>query len=180
MIALGVTSIDAGFTVDSTWNEAEDTVTINEMSVTGVDLATIALSGTIANAGEALFSLDEDEALAAAISVAISQLKLDITDAGLSDIIIAGVAADQSADPATLRPVYAGLAEGTVVGLLAGAAEAQKTGAAINAFISGKAKHLTIDMTAKELPGLGLVDFMAAETDPTALIGKVTIDATAK
>ena len=79
-----------------------------------------------------------------------------------------------------MRPVYAGLAEGTIIGILAGAAEAQKVGSAISAFISGKARHLTIDMTSKEPQGLGMLDFMAAEDDPAALIGKVTMDATAK
>ena len=39
-----------------------------------------------------------------------------------------------------MRPVFAGLAEGTIVGMLAGAAEAQKVGAAISSFVSGKAK----------------------------------------
>ena len=63
---------------------------------------------------------------------------------------------------------------------MAGAADAQKVGAAISAFISGKARNLTIDMTSKEPAGLGMMDFMAAESDPTALIGKVNIDATAK
>ena len=180
LIALGVTSIDAGFTIDASWNEAENTIAVDEVSVTGADLATIKLAGTIANATEALFGIDEDQALAAAMGVAISRLTLDVTDTGLSDIILASVAAEQGSDPATMRPVFAGLAEGTIVGLLAGAAEAQKVGAAINAFVSGKAKYLTIDMTAKEPPGLGLMDFMAAEDDPTVLIGKVTIDATAK
>jgi hypothetical protein len=180
LIDLGITSVDTGFTVDASWSEAEDTITINELSLTGADLATVALSGTLGNAGEALFSLDENEALAAAMGVAIRSLKLDIDDAGLSDIVLARFAADQGSDPATLRPVYAGLAEGSVIGILAGAAEAQKVGAALSAFISGKAKHLTIDMTSKDAQGLGMLDFMAAEDDPTALIGKVTIDATAK
>ncbi|UXN72551.1 hypothetical protein N8D56_14865 [Devosia sp. A8/3-2] len=74
-----------------------------------------------------------------------------------------------------MRPIFAGLAEGTIVGFLAGAAEAQKVGAAINSFVSGKAKQLTIDMTAKADPGTGLFDFIAAENDPAALIGKVNI-----
>lgn len=180
LLALGVTSIDAGFTIDAAWNEAENTISIDELSVTGVDLATIALAGTITNATEALFGMDEDQALMAAMGVAISNLTLDITDDGLTDIILASVAAEQGADPATLRPVFAGLAEGTIVGMLAGAAEAQKVGAALNSFVSGRAKYLTIDMTAKEAPGLGLADFVAAESDPTALLGKVTIDASAK
>lgn len=180
LIDLGITDIDAGFTIDAAWNEAESAIAINEMSVTGANLATVKLAGTIANATEALFGIDEDAALAAAMGVAISNLKLDITDTGLSDIVVARVAAEQGSDPATMRPVFAGLAEGTVIGLLAGAAEAQKVGAALNAFVSGNAKYLTIEMTANTPPGLGLMDFMAAEDDPTALIGKVTIDASAK
>jgi hypothetical protein len=180
LLALGVTSIDAGFTVDASWNEAEDTIAFDEVSITGADLATVKLVGTIANATETLFSLDENEALMAAMGVAVANLKVDVIDAGLSDIIMASVAAEQGGDPATMRPVFAGLAEGTVVGFLAGAAEAQKVGAAINSFVSGNAKHLTIEMTAKEAPGIGMMDFMAAEDDPSLLIGKVTIDATAK
>jgi hypothetical protein len=180
LIALGVTSIDAGFTVDASWNEADETISVDEVSVTGANLATVKLAGTIANATKEIFGLDQDVALMASMGVAISQLKLDVTDDGLSDIILASVAAEQGSDAATMRPVFAGLAEGTVVGMLAGAAEAQKVGAALNAFISGKAKYLTIEMTAKEPPGLGMMDFMAAEEDPTVLIGKVTIDASAK
>ncbi|MHA6690286.1 hypothetical protein [Devosia sp. A449] len=180
LIALGVTSVDAGFKIDTAWNAADDTIALNEFSVSGVDLATINLAGTLTNATAALFDLDEDAALAAAMGLAISHLKLDITDTGLSDIIMASVAAEQGSDPAAMRPVFAGLAQGTVISLLAGAAEAQKVGAALNSFVSGTAKYLSIEMTAKQAPGLGLMDFIAAEDDPTALIGKVTIDATAK
>lgn len=180
LIDLGLGTIDMGFVVDLAWNEAEDTIAVNEISVTGADLATAALSGTIVNATEALFSLEEEPTMMAAMAVAIRSLKLDITDAGLSDIILARVAADEGSDAATLRPVYAGLAEGTIIGMLAGAAEAQKVGSAVSDFISGKAKSLTIELTAKQPEGLGMMDFMAAEQDPTSLIGKVNIDATAK
>ncbi|OYW97611.1 MAG: hypothetical protein B7Z15_22960, partial [Rhizobiales bacterium 32-66-8] len=178
LLALGVTSIDAGFTIDASWNEAENAIAVDEISVTGANLATLVLAGTIANATEALFATDENAMMAAAMGVAIASLKLDVTDAGLSDIILASVAAEQGSDAATMRPVFAGLAEGTIVGLLAGAADAQKVGGAVSAFVSGKAKQLTIELTAKQAPGLGLMDFMAAESDPTVLIGKVNIDAT--
>ncbi|UJW86439.1 hypothetical protein [Devosia sp. SL43] len=180
LLALGITSVDAGFTVDASWNEAENTISVDEVSVTGADLATVLLSGTIANATEALFATDQNEMMAAAMGIAIANLKVDVTDAGLSDIILARVAADQGGTAEQMRPVFAGLAEGTIVGMLAGAAEAQKVGGAVSSFVSGQAKQLIIELTAKEAPGLGLMDFMAAESDPTVLIGKVTIDATAK
>lgn len=180
LLALGVTAIDAGFTIDASWNEADSTIVIDEVSLTGADLATVSLAGTIANATASLFATDEEEMSMAAMGVAIANLKLDVTDAGLSDLILKQVSADQGSDAATMRPVFAGLAEGTIISFLAGAAEAQKVGGAVSAFVGGKAKQLTIELVAKEAPGLGLVDFMAAEEDPTLLIGKVTIDATAK
>jgi len=78
-----------------------------------------------------------------------------------------------------MRPVYASLAEGTIIGVLAGAAEAQGVGAAVSAFVAGTAKHLVISLTAKDPAGLSFTDFSAA-TDPMTLIPKVTIDATAE
>lgn len=180
LLALGVTSVDAGFTIDASWNEADDTIAIDEVSITGADLATVLLTGTIANATEALFATDENEMMAAAMGIAIANLKVDVTDAGLSDIILTAVAAEQGGTADQMRPVFAGLAEGTIIGMLAGAAEAQKVGGAVSSFVSGQAKQLIIELTAKEAPGLGLMDFMAAESDPTVLIGKVNIDATAK
>jgi len=180
LIGLGVTSIDAGFKVALAWDEAANTINVEEASVTGAGLANIILSGTLTNATEALFAVDSNEAMAAGMAVALKNLHLEILDEGLSDIILASVAAEQGSNAEAMRPVFAGLAEGTIVGFLAGAAEAQKVGAAVSAFVGGQAKSLTIDLVAKQDPGLGMMDFMAAEQDPTQLIGKVTIDATAK
>lgn len=177
LMSMGVNSIDAGFTLDANWNKTEKAIAINEISVTGADLASIVLSGTVNNAADALFSSDENTMMAAVMGLAIGKLNLSIQDMGLSDLIMTMVAADQGAEPATLRPVFAGLAEGTIIGALAGAAEAQKVGGAVSAFVAGKAKQLTIDVSAKQPPGLGMIDFMAAQDDPAVLIGKVTIDA---
>lgn len=180
LIALGVTDIDAGFRLAANWDETNSTIVLEEASVTGANLATVKLAGTIANATADLFALDTDTALMAAMGVAIQSLKLDVTDAGLSDIVLAAAAAEQGGDPAALRPIFAGLAEGTIIGFMAGAADAAKLGAAVNSFVSGTAKSLNITIDAKSAPGLGLEDFMAAEEDPTTLLGKVNISATAK
>jgi hypothetical protein len=180
LLALGVETIDAGFTIASTWNEEDNTISIDEFSLTGADLATVTLTGTISNALAALFDSNPETALAASMELALQNLTLDIRDEGLSDIILAQVAAEQGSDPAQMRPVFAGLAEGTIISFLAGAAEAQKVGEAVSSFVSGQAKHLTIDVVAKDEAGVPVTDFMAAEQDPTELIGKVTVDATAK
>jgi hypothetical protein len=177
LMSLGVTSIDAGFTIDTNWDEANNAIAINEVSVTAADLASIRLAGTINNATDMLFNADENMVMAAAMGLAVGKLKLDINDDGLSDIIMNIVAADQGADAATMRPIFAGLAEGTIIGVLAGASEAQKVASAVNAFVAGKARNLSIEVTSKDLPGVGLMDFLAAEEDPMAIIDKVNIDA---
>jgi len=180
LLALGITDIDAGFRFAAAWNADSQSIDIEEASLDGAGLASIVLAGRIANATEALFSLDEDEALMAGMGVAVKSLDLTVTDKGLADIVLALAAAEQGADPASLRPVFAGLAEGTIVGMMAGAADAAKLGKAVNSFVSGAARTLNITIDAKEDPGLGMADFMAAEDDPTLLLGKVDIGATAK
>lgn len=180
LLALGITTIDAGFRIAAAWNADTNTIDVEEVSMSGVDLASVALKGTIANATEALFSLDMDEAMTAGMGMAVKALSVDVVDSGLSDIVLAVVSAEQKVDPKTLRPVFAGLAEGTVVGMMAGVADAAKLGSALNSFIAGKAKSLNISVEAKDDPGLSLEDFMMAEDDPTTLLGKVNIDASAK
>ena len=54
------------------------------------------------------------------------------------------MSADQGFDTTTMRPIYAGLAEGTILGMLAADAEAQKVGKAVSAFVGGNSKSLTL------------------------------------
>lgn len=181
LVDLGVTKVDAGFGFDVAWNEADNTIVVNDFSLSGANLASMAVSGTIINATEDLFGIDNGSALMAAFGLGIRDIKVDVIDAGLSDIILASVAADQGSKPETLRPVFAGLAQGTVISVLAGATNAQSVGTAINNFISGTAKQLTLTMTAKDkASGISFPEFLAAEEDPTVLIDKVDIEATAK
>ncbi|UYO00567.1 MAG: hypothetical protein KIT02_04960 [Devosia sp.] len=178
--ALNITSINAGFRLAAIWDEAAQSINIKEVSFNGADLGSVALAGTIANATADLFALDEDVALQAAMSVLVKNLDATVEDWGLSDIILEVVGKEQGSDPATLRPIFADLAKGTTIGMMAGLADASKLGDAVDAFVRGTAKTLAIGITAKNDTGLSLVDFMAAEEDPTSLLGKVNVTATAK
>lgn len=180
LLDLGVTKIDLGFGLDVAWNKDTQSIALNDLSVTGADLATVRLAGTLGNVATALFSVDNDEAIAAATSIVVKSLDLDVLDAGLSDLIATRLTAGQGSDIAAKRGVYGALAQGTIISYLAGAAEAQNIGKAVNDFIVGTAKKLHIGLTARDEPGLGLADFMAAEQDPTQLIGKVDITADTK
>jgi len=178
--AAGITTIDAGFALDATWDSTENIIDIKEFSVTGVNLGTVAIAARLTNATEALFNIDPDIALMASMGLGISALNLDIADSGLMDIALTRMAAEQNSDAATLRTVYGGIAQGLVISTLAGAAEAQNIGTAIHDFISGKASRLNIDLKAKDPAGLGITDFMEAEDNPASLVGKVDLKASAE
>ncbi|MBE7732010.1 hypothetical protein [Devosia faecipullorum] len=178
--ALGITEVDASLRLAAAWDEASETITIKEISASGVDLGTIALAGTIANASADLFALDENTALMAGMSVAVKSLSMSVSDAGLVDLVLNMVAAEQGGDVTQLRPIYADLAKGTLISLLAGVADAAKLGDAVGGFIKGEAKTLEIGITAKNDPGLAMEDFIAAEENPASLLGKVNISADAR
>ncbi len=178
--ALGITEINAAFRLAAAWNEATSSINFEEASFSADDLGSMNVTGTIANATAALFSANENAALMAAMGIAVKSVAASVEDTGISDLIVAIAAKEQGGDPATLRPIYADLAKGTVIGMLAGVADAAKMGDAISAFVKGEAKVLEIGITAKDDPGLNMMDFIAAENDPTSLLGKVNISAEAK
>jgi len=178
--ALGITEINAAFRLAAAWDEATSSINFEEASFSADDLGSMNVTGTIANATAALFSINENAALMAAMGIAVKSVAASVEDTGISDLIVAIAAKEQGGDPTTLRPIYADLAKGTVIGMLAGVADAAKMGDAISAFVKGEAKVLEIGITAKDDPGLNMMDFIAAEDDPTSLLGKVSISAEAK
>src|SRR5690606_21644741 len=127
-----------------------------------------------------LFGNDVEAAIMAGMNVAVKVLDLTVEDYGLSDLALSIVAAEQNTTPESMRPMLAGLAEGTIGGVMAEAANAAEFSKVVSKFVSGAARTLNIVIEAKEDPGLGMEDLMEAETDPTTLIGKVNISASAK
>ncbi|KKB09269.1 hypothetical protein VE26_04645 [Devosia chinhatensis] len=176
--AMGLTEIDAAFRIAGAWDEPSNTIDFEEVSISGVDLGTVAISGLIANASEDLFSLNSNLALAAGMGLALKSLDLNINDAGLSDIILTVASGEVGQDPEAMRPIMAGIAQGTVISMMAGVANAAQLGEVVNSFVSGKTKSLQIGILAKDDPGLSMLDLMQAEEDPASLIGKVDVEAT--
>ena len=54
--ALGLERLSLGYGIDARWNRDQQTITLEQLSLTGNDLGSIRISGTIANAGPELFS----------------------------------------------------------------------------------------------------------------------------
>jgi hypothetical protein len=176
LIDAGIDRLDLGFNLSLAWDEASETIAVNDLTFEGANLATLKLAGTIGNAVAELFSTDTTVAQMAGLGVTVKDVRLDLTDAGLSDILLGIAGAEQGVDPATMRPMMAGVAEGMVMSVLGGDEAASSVGAAIAAFVRGNTS-LSLTATALDEAGLSLFELMAAQEDPTTLLSKVKIDA---
>jgi hypothetical protein len=179
LIAAGITSLDLGFNLSIDWDEATETIALNALTLEGAELGSVTLTGTFGNAVADLFSTSTDVATVASMGVTVEELTLDVNDSGIVEILLTQAGKEQGADAATMRPMMAGVAEGMAMGLLGGGEQAAKVGAAIGTFLRG-GESLTINVTAKDEDGIGLVEFMAAQEDPTTLLEEVNVDATAQ
>ncbi|MDB5560742.1 MAG: hypothetical protein JWN11_160, partial [Hyphomicrobiales bacterium] len=113
------------------------------------------------------------------MGLAVKDIKLDVLDAGMVGMIMKSSAAEQGKDVAQFRVATSGMTQGAILAILGATDEAKKLSDAVGSFLNG-AKSLSIAIAAKDPAGIGMADFMAVQADPTALVGKVSIDASAK
>lgn len=176
--ALGLQTLVMGYDVVAHWNEAEDTIVIENIRVDVQNLGEVKLTATIGNAVPELFGNDLDVAAMAAMGLVVKDITVDVTDTGGKALVLRQAAAEQGVDADTLAKQFSGIAQGTALAMLGGTADAKTVGDALAAFIDGSDK-ITINMTAKDPAGVGLVEFMALEEDPTQITQVMTVTAEA-
>lgn len=173
---IGITEIVADYALALKWDEASKTIKLDGLSLSAENLGSIALYGTIGNAALELFGDSIEIAAMSAMGLTVKDLQVDITDAGITALVLAQAAAEQGQTPEDFRVTMSGIAQGTILAVLGGDEAGKAVADAIGAYISGN-PELSIVVTANDANGLGLADFMAAQEDPTTLISKVKIEA---
>src|SRR5690606_19842974 len=114
----------------------------------------------------------------AALALTVTELTVEMENAGALPILIALGAAEEGQDPQAIHGMLAGMGTALPIALLGPTPESIAVGTEVAAFLSGTPK-LSITLTAPDPAGIGLAELMAAETDPSALAGKITVSATA-
>jgi hypothetical protein len=173
----GITSIDASYGLKAHWDEAADTIEVENFSLHGENLGTFSLSGTLGNATPDLFSTDLAAAQEAAMGLTVKTVTTNVEDLGIGAIALARAGAEQGKSPDEMRQMVAGIAQGSALALLGASEGSQALGQALNAFLMGTNPAITVKLTAIDPAGLGLADLMALQSDPTQLSSKVKIEA---
>lgn len=174
--ALGIERLTLDSNLAAHWNRDDKTITIERLALSGGDLGSINVSGTLANAGPELFSERNEVMMAASMALTATDLKIEVENAGVLSLIIAAAAAEEKQPPEKFQVAMAGMAQALPLAILGGTPEALQLSAALGAFMSGT-PNLTLTLTSTDPKGIGLAELMAAEDDPSVLKGKVSIAA---
>lgn len=178
LAALGIEKIDLDYDVAMHWDEATETIVVDRVAISGAEIGSVQLSGTLGGATSALFSSDIATATTAATGLTFKDLQLDVTDAGISSVIIALAAKEEKQEPAAFRAVLSGLAQALPLAILGPNEEAMAVGTALREFVDGR-PNLSLTITATDPAGIALAELEALEKDPAAIAGKLSITAEA-
>jgi hypothetical protein len=178
LLARGIDELDISLGTSLVWDQATSTIKADNVTIDLGSLGKITLSGTFGNATEALFGSDNDAALMAAMMITIKDLTVDVEDRGIGSILVATGARDAGQPEEAFRTAVAGMAQGMTLAFLGNTTEALTAAQQLGTFLQG-ASHLKLTITSKDEAGIGLSDLAAAETNPTALAGKLNVVAVA-
>jgi hypothetical protein len=176
--ARGITQFDISLGTDLNWDAASSTIKVDDVLIDLGSLGKINLSGTFGNATEGLFADNENQALAAATMLTLKDLTVKVEDRGLGSLLVAMGAQEAGQPEESFRTAMAGMAQGMTLAFLGNTTEALTAAQQLGVFLQG-ASNLTMTITANDEAGIGLADIAAAETNPAALAGKITVVAEA-
>jgi hypothetical protein len=177
--ARGLTEITSDTHLKLRWDEATNTIIVDELLSDADQLFRIAVTGTIGNATPALFGDDEAAAMQAGMGLTVKDLTVEIEDYGFYGMVLAISSAEGGQPMQATRTALSGMVQGMTLAILGSDDTALAAVGQLGKFLSGANSKVSITLTAKDGAGLGLAELMALEKDPTALAGKVTVSAVA-
>jgi hypothetical protein len=157
------------------WNAGTEELDIKDISISGLDMGAIKVTGLIDNVSKDFFSGDSTAMQAAAFGASIKKLEIRITNGGLFEKAMATQAKVQNKSIEQIKQSYVTTAAIGVPAMLDNKPASKVIGAALAKFVANpKSFHLT----AVSSDGLGAADFALAK-DPASLLDTLDIKAVA-
>ena len=175
--AYGYQNLDLDIVADATLDEKARDLTLREITVTGRDIGSVRLTGTLGGIGPELFSGTLPAATMVMFSGSAKTLDLTVENAGLFERFLAAQSKDLSLKPDELRKEYVTASLLGVPIILGNGAAAKGIGAAMGQFVMKPGK-LVLHAKAKEPSGIGFIDLGAARS-PAAVLDRLDVDAKA-
>ncbi|MCJ2128854.1 hypothetical protein [Methylobacterium sp. E-045] len=175
--AYGYRDLDLDVVADTAWNEAAKELTFSEVSVSGKDMGSVKINGTLGGIGPAVFDPDPSVSTFAMLGATAKTLDLRIENTGLFERFIATQSKSLSLKPEELTQEYVTATTFGVPAILGNSAGAKAIGAALGQFVM-KPGTLLLSAKAKNAGGIGMLEFSAAPT-PGAVLDRLDVSAKA-
>ena len=173
---LGYTRLDLGLTSAAHYDAGAKTLTIDDISISGDKMGSLALKANFGDIGPEIFGGDNDARMAGLMGGSVSALTIKFANAGLFEKAVAYYAEQQKATPEVLKKQWSQAAGAMLPAVLGGDPSAVKLAAETQKFIAAPT-NLTIAVKAKS-GSLKFADAMAL-ADPSTALSKIDITATA-
>ncbi|MGU3418741.1 hypothetical protein [Methylobacterium sp. D54C] len=175
--AYGYRDLDLDLVADASLDEKARDLALREVTISGRDIGTVRLSGTLGGIGPELFSGTLPAATMVMFSGSAKTLNLTVENAGLFERFLAAQSKDLSLKPDELRKEYVTASLLGVPIILGNSAAAKGIGAAMGQFVMKPGK-LVVHAKSKEPAGIGFIDLGAARS-PAAVLDRLEVEAKA-
>lgn len=168
--------LSAGFA--ARWNQAGQELVLSDLSVSGVDIGSVSLRGTIGGVGPQVFAGDEAMRLMALMGASVKNLHLMVEDRGIAEILLTLQAAEMGVSPDQARQQLGMMSQMMLPAILGGGPQAQSLAQAVGQFLENPGE-LEIAIEAIDPAGIPLME-LGAMNAPAELMQRIEIDAQAR
>lgn len=175
--AYGYRDLDLDVVADAAIDEKARNLTVRDVTISGREIGTVRLSGTLGGIGPELLSGTLPAATLLMFSGSAKSLDLTVENAGLFERFLAAQAKDLSLKPDELRKEYVTASLLGVPIILGNGPAAKAIGAAMGQFVMKPGK-LVLHAKSKEPAGIGFIDLGAARS-PAIVLDRLDVDAKA-
>ncbi|MGA3303099.1 MAG: hypothetical protein ABSC72_07395 [Methylovirgula sp.] len=173
--ALGYDKLDLSGQLQARLDTDAHQFTLNALSLSGVDMGTVQLSGRFDEVTKGLFSSDQPALEAALVRVLLHHVEIKIENTGLFDRVITATAKRDRVSETEVRKKFTDAAQSLVPTLLNHGKGSDQLAAALAKFIA-EPKTLRLSVTAPD--GISALDALLIK-DPAELLDRLTIEAVA-
>ncbi len=172
---LGYDKLDLSSRLAAHFSNTSGQLDLDALSLRGVDMGSIRISGRFDHVTNALFSSDQSEMEAGLLGVLLRRVEIRVENAGLFERLVAAAAKKDNTTPAKIRKKFTDAATAAVPALLDNGRGADVLAEALAKFIA-RPKNFRLAIRAPQ--GIGALE-LALIRDPAALLQQIEIEAAA-
>ena len=176
---LGYDRLTMSSNFEANWDEANQTLNIKDISISGKDMGSVSMSGLMGGFTKEFFSGDKVMTQVALLGLKAKQVNLKIEEKGIIAKGIKMYAEENNMSEDEVRSTVSLMAAAALQELAADQPQLQDVATAFSTFLA-KPNIFELTVKAKADKGIGALEVVAASQDPLTLLDKVDIEAKAE